>query len=137
MRKESSVWQDSEVMHMKNDTESREMYLKTILSIEKEYGFVRNVDIAKELGYSKASVSVAVKKLQEGGLVTVQPAGRIFLTDSGRVKAEKIFERNLLLIEFLQYLGAGPALAKENACSMEHVLSDELLEIIRQKVANQ
>ena len=124
-------------MPMKNNTESREMYLKTILSIEKECGFVRNVDIAKELGYSKPSVSVAVKKLQEDGLVTVQPAGRILLTYSGRVKAEKILERNLLLIEFLQYLGADLTTAKENACSMEHVLSDEVFEIIRRKVAKQ
>lgn len=112
-------------------SESEEMYLETIHVLRKSHDIVRSVDIANHLGYSKASISVAMKRLREKGYVNIASSGEIILTDRGENLARKIFDRHNILTEFFVFLGADHALAEENACRMEHVISDGLLEIIR------
>ena len=111
--------------------ESAENYLETILILQKRNGRVRAVDIAAELNYSKPSISVAMKNLRLGGYIEVEPNGNITLRDRGLAIAEKIYERHTLLTEYLTALGVSPKTAAEDACRMEHVLSQESFEKIR------
>ena len=105
--------------------ESAENYLETILIIGNRQGYVRSIDIANELGFSKPSVSVAMKNLREKNHITVTDAGFIYLTDSGKEIAEMIYERHELLTDFLVKLGVNPEVAAEDACRIEHVISAE------------
>ena len=105
--------------------ESAEMYLECILELRNEYGEVRSIDIARKTGYSKPSVSRAVGLLKKGGQIEVDGGGYITLTQNGEAIAEKIFERHRLITEFLVRLGVGPETASEDACKIEHVISDE------------
>ena len=111
--------------------ESGEMYLETILVLSQRTGFVRAIDIGEEMGYSKPSVSRAVGILRQGGYIHVAEDGGITLTESGRIVAEKIYERHRLLSSFLISLGVDEKTASEDACKMEHVISDASMEAIK------
>lgn len=111
--------------------ESGEMYLETILVLSQRTGFVRAIDIGEEMGYSKPSVSRAVGILRQGGYIHVAEDGGITLTESGRTVAEKIYERHRLLSSFLISLGVDEKTASEDACKMEHVISDASMEAIK------
>lgn len=112
--------------------ESGENYLETILILERRQGQVRSVDIAGELGFSKPSVSVAMKQFRENGLIAVDGDGFIHLTESGRDIAERIYERHCLLSRYLMLLGVSPEVAQADACKLEHDLSQESFDKIRQ-----
>ena len=111
--------------------ESAENYLETILVLYKSKGVVRSIDIANELGFSKPSVSVAMKNLRVGGYIRVDADGNIELLDAGREIAEKIYERHTLLSEWLTNLGVAPEVAAEDACRIEHVISGETFEALK------
>ncbi len=115
-------------MHLQ---ESGEMYLETILILSKEQTTVRSLDIADHMGFSKPSVSRAVGLLKSGGYITVDGNGYIALTDIGREVAEKIYERHTVLTEVLIRLGVSREVALEDACKMEHVISDESFEAVK------
>ena len=105
--------------------ESAENYLETILVLQKRHGHVRSIDIANELSFSKPSVSVAMKNLRLNGLIEIDEDGTITLQEAGRAIAERIYERHTLLTQWLEQLGVSPAVAAEDACRMEHVISAE------------
>lgn len=116
--------------------ESAENYLETILILSHSLPVVRSVDVATELNFKKSSVSVAMKNLRERGHITVTEEGWIYLTDSGREIAERIYERHRLFSSWLTYLGVDPKVAAEDACKMEHVISEESFEAIKRHVGN-
>lgn len=112
--------------------ESAENYLETILVLSKKLPVVRSVDIANELGFKKSSVSIAMKNLRENRHITVSNAGFISLTESGRQIAEMIFERHELISSWLMRIGVSPETALEDACKIEHVISAESFNAIKQ-----
>ena len=112
--------------------ESAENYLETILKLSRELPVVRSVDIANELGYKKSSVSIAMKNLREKKHITVSDAGFITLTESGKEIAEMIYERHEFLSSWLVKLGVDEKIAAEDACRIEHAISDESFEAIKQ-----
>lgn len=111
--------------------ESMEDYLETILLLQKQNGAVRSIDIAHELNFSKPSVSVAMKSLREKKYITMASDGQITLTPEGLDKAEKVLERHNLLSNLLIRLGVPEKLAKEDACRIEHDISEETFEILK------
>ena len=111
--------------------ESSEDYLETILILGNRSSLVRAVDIAAEMGFKKPSVSVAMKNLREIVQIRVTPEGYIYLTDSGRAIAEMIYERHQLLSRGLMSLGVDEQTATEDACRIEHVISQESFEAIK------
>ncbi len=111
--------------------ESAENYLETILVLQNRKGHVRAVDIATELSFSKPSVSVAMKNLRENGYIEVDADGSIHLLSPGREIAERIYERHTLLSNWLCTLGVDPKIAAEDACRIEHVLSEESFEALK------
>ncbi|MFR1993120.1 MAG: metal-dependent transcriptional regulator [Eubacterium sp.] len=111
--------------------ESAENYLETILILKNKNGAVRSIDIANELGFSKPSVSVAMKNLRENGYIEVDSSGYITLLDSGRQIAEKIYERHTTLSKWLVSLGVDAKTATEDACRIEHIISSESFEAIK------
>ena len=118
--------------------ESGEDYLETILILHKKSGHVRSIDIATELGYSKPSVSRAMSILKEGGFINVASDGQITLTEIGLEKAEEVYNRHLLITGFLRdTLGVSQKNAEEDACKIEHVISCETVEKLREFVKNQ
>ena len=104
--------------------ESGQMYLETILVLTKQSNFVRAVDIGEHMGFSKPSVSRAVGLLKSGGYITVGEDGSIHLTEVGLEIAEKIYERHTILTEWLTHIGVDAVTASEDACKLEHHLSD-------------
>lgn len=114
--------------------ESAENYLETILILQNRIGNVRSIDIVAEMGFSKPSVSVAMKNLRENGYIHVDENGFITLQDSGRAIAEKIYERHTLFTEWLTSLGVSPKTAAEDACRIEHVISDESFQAMKKHV---
>ena len=114
-----------------NTNESAENYLETILMLSKRLPVVRSVDISNELGFKKSSVSVAMKNLREKNHITVSDAGFINLTQSGREIAEMIYERHEFLSKWLISLGVPAETATEDACKIEHVLSKESFQAIK------
>lgn len=114
--------------------ESGEMYLETIYVLLKENGHVRSVDVAEHMGYSKPSISRAMGLLKQGGFIEIAPDGAITLTDAGIAVAEKIYERHTLLSQLLISLGVSPETAAEDACRLEHAISDESFEAIKAHV---
>ena len=114
--------------------ESGEMYLETILILTIRDQTVRSIDIAKYMGFSKPSVSRAVGRLKEQGYITVDPEGNILLTESGRAIAEKIYERHQVLSALLMRLGVSEQTAADDACKIEHDISDETFEAIKRHV---
>lgn len=117
-----------------HSNESSENYLETILMLSKVRPVVRSVDIAEELGFKKSSISVAMKNLREKGHITVTKEGFIYLTDSGLEIAEMIYERHELLTKLLISLGVDEKIAAEDACRVEHALSKESFEAIKEHV---
>lgn len=115
---------------------SGEMYLETILQLSKESDFVRSIDVGEYMGYSKPSVSRAVGLLKEGGYITVDGDGFLHLTEDGRKIAEKIYERHTILTEFLTSIGVDREIAAEDACKMEHDISDTSLSAIKEYLEN-
>ena len=111
--------------------ESAEMYLETIYVLSKKTGFVRSIDVAEYMGYSKPSVSRAVGLLKKGGYLTMEKDGYLTLTDMGRKTADSIFERHTVLTKFLEYIGVDSDTASKDACKIEHVVSDTTLDCIK------
>ena len=111
--------------------ESGEMYLESIYVLSKQKSDVHSIDISEYLGYSKPSVSRAVGLLKKGGYIRIDEDNHISLTDSGLEIAEKIYERHTILTEMLVYLGVPEDIAVQDACKMEHGISDESLKAIR------
>lgn len=109
-------------MHLQ---ESGEMYLETIYILSKKSSYVRSIDVGDYMGYSKPSVSRAVSILKKGGYVLMDDNGHLTLTDTGLEIAQKIYERHTTLTDFLIRLGVNEKTAAEDACKMEHDISDE------------
>lgn len=114
--------------------ESGEMYLETILRLSQKSGHVRAIDVGEEMGYSKPSVSRAMSLLKQGGYIVINKDGGITLTDAGREIAEKIYERHTLITNFLVSIGVDEETATEDACKMEHSISDASFEAIKKLV---
>jgi len=104
---------------------SAEDYLEMILMLTQEKGYARSIDVAAELNVTKPSVSHAVKRLRENGYLTMDVDNSLHLTESGREIAERMYQRHQLLTRFLTALGVDETTAREDACKMEHDLSDE------------
>ena len=115
--------------------ESREMYLETILLLRMRKANVRSVDVVEELGYAKSSVSRAVNLLQSEGLIRVDGNGDITLTPAGQKKAEDIYAKHRVFTEAFIRMGAPSDVAEEDACRIEHVVSDELFAVIKKYFA--
>ena len=111
--------------------ESGQMYLETIYVLSKEKTGVHSIDVSEHMGYSKPSVSRAIGILKKGGYVEMAEDGSLTLTESGRTLAEQIYERHTILTEFLTRLGVERDTAAEDACKMEHVISDESLAALK------
>jgi len=114
--------------------ESVQDYLETIYILNKSKNQVRSIDIANELSYSKPSVSVAMKNLRSHGYIEVSDEGYITLTESGHQIAHSVFERHALMTKFLIYLGVNPETAREDACMMEHDISEESFEALKKHI---
>lgn len=111
--------------------ESGEMYLETILILSRHSQCVRSIDVGEYMGYSKPSVSRAVGLLKNGGFITVEKDGGLVLTDIGREVAENIYEKHTTLTTLLKNLGVDEKTASEDACKIEHVISDTSFEAIK------
>ena len=114
--------------------ESAEMYLETILSLSRQQNRVRSIDVAEALCVTKPSVSRAVGLLKQGGYLTADRDGFLFLTDNGREVAERTLERHHVLTEFFLSLGVSQEVADSDACKIEHDISDESFEAIKRRV---
>ena len=111
--------------------QSAENYLETIYVLTNRNGSVRSIDIANELGFSKPSVSVAMKSLRENGYIDVMGDGKILLLSEGRKIAEKLYERHTVLTNALISLGVPSEIAAEDACKVEHIISEETFDAIK------
>lgn len=116
--------------------ESGEMYLEAIHVLMKQNGHVRSIDVSEYLGYSKPSVSRAMGILRKGEYITVDKDGGIVLTETGQEIAEKIYARHTLLTKLLIHIGVSEAVAAEDACKLEHAISDESFEALKRYTAN-
>ena len=114
--------------------ESAEDYLESILILKKQLGNVRSIDIVNYFYYSKTSISVAMKNLRMNGYVTVDSKGYIELTEKGSEIADKMYERHTLLTKWLTALGVDEKTAVEDACRIEHVISEESFEAIKKHI---
>ena len=117
--------------------ESQEMYLETILLLRAKRSSVRSVDIVEERGYAKSSVSRAVNLLLRDGLINIDPSGEITLTPKGQNRAETVYEKHRVFTEVFMQMGADRELAEDNACRVEHVISDDLFEILKKFLETQ
>ncbi|MCR5825567.1 MAG: metal-dependent transcriptional regulator [Oscillospiraceae bacterium] len=115
--------------------ESGEMYLETILVLSQKSKFVRAIDVGEEMGFSRPSVSRAVHLLAEGGFLSIDELGGLKLTDAGLEIAEKIYERHTVISEWLISLGVNEKTAVDDACKMEHDISDESFAAIKRHIA--
>lgn len=111
--------------------ESPEDYLETILILSEDSEAVRSIDIANHLGFSKPSVSVAMKKLKESGYISMDPYGKVTLTDSGRAVASKVYERHQVISGLLVSIGVSKEAALNDACRIEHIISDETFDKLK------
>ena len=114
--------------------ESGEMYLESILVLSKQGKDIRAIDLCDYMGYSKPSVSRALGILKKSGHVSVDKNGHLTLTDEGREVAEKIYERHKILTEFLVKIGVNQEVASDDACKIEHHISDESLNAIKKMI---
>lgn len=119
-----------------NIHESAEDYLECILMLHSQKGAVRSIDIVHELSYSKPSVSIAMKRLRENGYVEMDTDGFITLTDAGEAIAQRIYERHRVLTAFLTRLGVSAETAAADACKIEHDISEESYEKIKELILN-
>lgn len=117
--------------------ESGEMYLETIYVLGQKQQNVRSIDVAEEMGFSKPSVSRGVSILKQQGYLTVDGNGFLELTDSGMDLAKKIYERHTILTEALVRLGVNPEIAQQDACKMEHIISDETLNAFKRHMGKE
>ena len=117
-----------------NLLESGEMYLETIHRLSMEQKYVRSIDVAESMGYSKPSVSRAVALLKQGGYLLVNDHGHLSLTEDGKKVAEKVFERHTVLTAMLTALGVDRETASEDACRIEHVISEQTFEAIKRHI---
>ena len=117
--------------------ESLEDYLETILMLQKSKGLVRSIDIANVMNFTKPSVSVAMKNLREKGYITMASDGYITLTESGKMRAECVLERHTILADLLIRIGVSEETAKEDACKVEHDLSEESFEAIKRALLSE
>lgn len=111
--------------------ESGEMYLETIYVLSKKQKFVRSIDVCDEMNYSKPSVSRAVGILKEGGYLTVGADGALMLTEAGLEIAERTYERHTVLSQIFELLGVDKEIAAADACKIEHVISNETFEALK------
>lgn len=111
--------------------ESEEMYLETILLLKKRNPCVHSIDVATELNYSRASVSRAVNLLQHKGYLLIGKNGELTLTEEGEKRASDVYDRHQVITKLLMMTGADAALAEENACRIEHVISADLFAILK------
>ena len=116
--------------------ESGEMYIETIYVLTQKHAFVRAIDVSEYMGYSKPSVSRAIGLLKKGGLVTVSEDGHLSLTQSGLEVAQKLYERHTLISGFLMAIGVDEQTATDDACKIEHVISDKTFEAIKNHAQN-
>ncbi|MBQ6817570.1 MAG: metal-dependent transcriptional regulator [Bacilli bacterium] len=116
--------------------ESAQDYLERILVLTKQNNEVRSIDLANDMGYTKQSISRAIKKLKNDGLINVDQNGFLSLTEKGLNISSKIYERHLIISKFLMSLGVSEEIAKKDACKMEHDISDEAFEAFK-KYLNQ
>lgn len=116
--------------------ESAEMYFESIMVINDRQGYCRSIDIAKELGFSKPTVSEAVKKMKANGYIEIDEKGYITLTEKAQTIAETIYERHKILTQIFINIGVDPKVAEEDACRCEHYLSPETFEAIRKAYIN-
>ena len=119
---------------MTHSNESAENYLETILMLSQKLPVVRSVDIANELGYKKSSISFAMYYLKAKNQITVTDAGFIYLTDEGKKIAELIYERHRFITSFLSSLGVDEKIAAEDACRIEHVISEESFAALKEHI---
>ena len=105
--------------------QSAEDYLETMLILQNKYGYIRSIDIAKHLGVTKPSVSYAVKRLRESGYINMESNGPITFTPPGLEIAKRTYERHVALVSFLELLGVEEEQAEEDACQIEHVISND------------
>ena len=113
---------------------SGEDYLEAVLVLQRKQGMVRSVDLARHMGFSKPSISHAVGVLKNGGFLTVDDDGFLHLTVIGREIAEKIYERHLFFMEQLIAAGVDPKTAEADACRIEHIISDESFDRLKEAV---
>lgn len=111
--------------------QSAEDYLEAMLMMKERHGYIRSIDVAAQLGVTKPSVSYATKRLRENGYITMEPDGLITLTDSGMTIAERIYTRHKLLTKYLTALGVDEETAREDACKIEHDISEQTFDAIR------
>lgn len=111
--------------------QSAEDYLEAMLMMKERHGYIRSIDVAAQLGVTKPSVSYATKRLRENGYITMEPDGLITLTDSGMAIAERIYTRHKLLTKYLTALGVDEEIAREDACKIEHDISEQTFDAIR------
>ena len=111
--------------------ESGEMYIETIYVLSKKSSVVRSIDISEEMGYSKPSVSRAIRVLKKEGLIRIDDNGHIELTEAGNIKGKSIYERHTVLSEFLKKIGVEDEVADEDACRIEHYISDSTFDAIK------
>lgn len=122
------MYPKGEIMKYK---ESEEMYLETILLLQKENPHLHAIDVASKLGYAKSSVSRAMGLLKKNGYIEIDELGHISFTKLGKEKAQNIYERHDIITNLLIKIGANESLAEENACRIEHVITDELFDILK------
>lgn len=115
-------------MHLQ---ESGEMYLETILILSRKSNFVRSIDISEYMGFSKPSVSRAVGLLRQGGYLYTDKNGYLFLTEEGKRVAHKTYERHVVLSQFFESIGVSAETATNDACKIEHVISDETFDAVK------
>ena len=111
--------------------ESAEDYLEMILVLKRKKGAVRSIDIAREMNFSKPSVSIAMKKLREDGLITIEGGHEIELTEEGKQIAERIYERHVVISQLLMRIGVEETTAVKEACRIEHVISQDSFEKLK------
>lgn len=116
--------------------ESAENYLETIMVLKQQHGYVRSIDVANHLGFAKPSVSVAMKSLREEGCVTTDENGYLSLTEKGQDIASRIYERHNIIANVLIRLGVSEQTAYEDSCKIEHDISDESFERIKEFLEN-
>ena len=120
-----------------NIHESAEDYLEAILRLREQKGFVRSVDIAGMLGVTKPSVSFAMKRLRENGFILMDEDNLITLTEEGAAIARRVYDRHKTLVAYLVSIGVSEETASEDACRIEHVISDETVAAIKKYIMNQ
>ncbi len=116
---------------------SSQDYLETMLMLKLQHGYIRSIDIANELGVTKPSVSYATKRLRENGYITMEKDGLITITEKGLEIAKSMYERHQTLTQFLISLGVNSETAQDDACKIEHDISEETFQAIRRHIDNQ